>query len=166
MEIHQGLCLLMPLFANDGWVLSSRPRDLSRWEMSTAAQESTTACAVPILYIRLGTSLRLFFCHIPYSSVSSLSSRIGILLCIAIFLSIFPVERSCWLPGMCFTSWDQLFLFGSPSGDSFFLYPDLYFCVWFLILLALHVHFDPFFCCGRIFFLFQCWLHLLISGFK
>lgn len=73
MEVQQGLCLLMPLFADDGWVLSSPPRDPSKWEPSTAAQEATTNCAVPVLYVnqelrlRLGDSLKLFFCHIPYS---------------------------------------------------------------------------------------------------
>lgn len=42
---------------------------------------------------------------------------------------------------MCLTSGDQLGLFSALSGASLFLYPDLSFHVWFLLLLVLYTEF-------------------------
>lgn len=51
MEIHPGQGLLMLLFVDDGWVLSSPPWGPSKWELSITAQEAVTTSAIPILHL-------------------------------------------------------------------------------------------------------------------
>lgn len=134
MAIHPGQGLLMLLFVDDGWVLSSPPWGPSKWELSITVQEAVTTSAIPVLRLNWelraggqGLSLWLFFCPITYTStsVSSLFSWIGRLLCFVIFWSLSPTERDVWLQGMCLTSGDQLGLFSVPSGASLFLYPEI-----------------------------------------
>lgn len=159
----------MPLFVDDGWVLSSPLRGPSKWELSITTQEAPTTSA--ILVGHLNWELReghqrlplwLFFCPVTYNhvSVSSLSSWIGRLLCFDIVWSLPPVERDVWLQDMCLMSGDQLGLFGVPSGA--FLFPDLGFHVWFLLLPVLYIDFVPFFIRTRIFFPIKWWLLLLL----